>query len=82
MSATVTVLNEVPQPDDKKKEDWHLALQLAEFKHAGGAIRKGYRFICREGTNPMQHDTRIPSLAEAEGLIRMAKEAGWGNEKG
>jgi hypothetical protein len=28
-----------------------------------------------------QNDTRIPSLVDAEALIRAAKEAGWGNEK-
>jgi hypothetical protein len=81
MPAIVTVLKEVIHPDHKK-DDWHLALQLAEFKHSGGKVHRGYRFVCRRETGHAQNDTRIPSLADAEALIRAAKEAGWGNEQG
>jgi hypothetical protein len=82
MPATVTVLNEVVHPGHTK-DNWHLALQLAEFKHSGGQVYKGYRFVCRaDESADARHETRIPSLADAEALIRAAKEAGWGNEKG
>jgi hypothetical protein len=81
MSTTVHVLKEVIHPG-QKKDDWHLALRLAEFKHSDGKSQKGFRFVCRHGAGPVKDDTRIPSLADAESLIRAAKEAGWGNEKG
>jgi hypothetical protein len=81
MSATVTVLKEVTAPG-QKKDGWHLTLQFAEFKHGSGEVHKGFRFVCGKGTGPVELDTRIPSLADAETLIKAAKEAGWGNEKG
>jgi hypothetical protein len=81
MSVTVTVLKEIVHPGHKK-DDWHLALELAEFKHGSGKVYKGYRFVCRQGTGPTETEPRIPSLADAEILIQLAKKAGWGNEKG
>lgn len=78
---SVTVLKEVVHPGHKK-DDWHLGLQLAEFKHGSGKVHKGYRFICRHGNGSVETDVRIPSLADAEALIQAAKKAGWGNEKG
>jgi hypothetical protein len=64
MLKRVAMLKEVPHPGHKK-DDRHLALQLAEFKHDGGKIHKGYRFVCLEGTDGPQRETHIPLLADA-----------------
>jgi hypothetical protein len=77
----MTVLKEVVHPGHEK-DDWHLILQFGEFKHGSGKTHRGYRFVCRQGTGPVQHNTRIPSLGDAELLMRLARESGWGNEKG
>jgi hypothetical protein len=78
---TVTVLKEAIQPGHSRS-GWHLALQLAEFTHSDGKRVKGYRFICQNGSNELKAEPRIHSLADAEELIRLAKTAGWGSEKG
>ena len=79
--ATVKVLNEVVHPEHTK-DDWHLALQLAEFSYSSGVVKKGYRFICRRGNDEPKIQPRIPSLADVELLLGMAKAAGWGDQRG
>jgi hypothetical protein len=48
----------------------------------GSEPQTGYRFIWRRpdgSLQPARGQARIPSLADAELLIRMARELGWGN---
>jgi hypothetical protein len=50
--------------------------------YSDGRTVEAYRFVCREGVDKDGHEAHFPSLADAETLIQLAREAGWDNEKG
>jgi hypothetical protein len=81
----VIVLNEVAHPDHAT-DDWHLYLQWVRYQYdTGQEPENGYRFIWRRPDGSLQAargQARIPSLDDAELLIRLAREAGWGSEQG
>jgi len=81
----VIVLNEVAHPDHAT-DDWHLCLQWVRYQYdTGQEPENGYRFIWRRPNSSLQAargQARIPSLSDAELLIRLARESGWGNEEG
>lgn len=75
----VQVINEV---NDGEPGDWVLCFQWCNYIFDNGTIDKGYRFIWRRPDGSMQPargQARIPSLAEAERLFCLAREAGWGD---
>ena len=79
--ATMKVLKEVVELSCPK-DSWHFALQQVAITYSDGRTVEAYRFVCREGVDKDGHEAHFPSLADAETLIQLAKEAGWDNEKG
>lgn len=74
---------------DYKKEvrlgqpnDWQLCFQWCEYIYENEENERefGYRFIWRRPDGSLQAargQARIPSLADMNELLRLAKEAGW-----
>ena len=78
MATRILVFNEVSK---NFYSGWQLCLQWGRYVHEDGETEDGYRFIWRRPDNSLQAargQARIPSLAEAEELMRRAREAGWG----
>ena len=84
-AARVQVINEVPKPELAPK-DWVLQLQWCRYIYDDGDMERGYRFIYRQpgsgALQPARGQARIPSLKDAEELIEMARDEGWGDYKG
>jgi 3-hydroxyisobutyrate dehydrogenase-like beta-hydroxyacid dehydrogenase len=76
--ARVQVINEVKGDGT----EWVLCLQWARYLYDDGHMEHGYRFIWRREDGSLQAargQARIPSLRQAQELIKKAKAAGWGD---
>lgn len=87
MTTRVTVLNSTQHPDHPEAgtDGWCLLLQWARYVHGDGRLEHGYRFIWRRpdgSLQPARGQARIPSLQDAELLMRQAREEGWGDRRG
>ena len=86
MAARFMMRDEVVHPEHIAGPNvWRLWLQWGDYVHDHRAIENGYRFIWRRPNGSLQAargQARIPSLADAELLIRLAREAGWGDRVG
>jgi len=65
---------------------WVLCLQWCRYVYDNGKMELGFRFIWRRpGTGalqPARGQARITTLEDAETLIAMARNQGWGNKVG
>ena len=62
--------------------DWRLCFQWCRYIYDDGSIQHGYRFIWRHPNNnlqPARGQARIPSIAELNELVEIAKSEGWGD---
>jgi hypothetical protein len=84
LATHVVVLNEIIHPDHRL-DGWHLCLQWARYQYDNGdEPEHGYRFVWRRpdrSLQPARGQARIPSLSDAELLIRLARDAGWGDQR-
>jgi hypothetical protein len=82
LATHVIVLNEITHPEHRRN-GWRLCLQWARYQYDDKSEpQTGYRFIWRRpdgSLQPARGQARIPSLADAELLIRLAHELGWGD---
>src|SRR6267143_866507 len=66
-----------------RKTDGALCLQWGRYQYDDKTEpQAGYRFIWRRpdgSLQPARGQARIPSLSDAELLIKLAREAGWGD---
>jgi len=62
---------------------WVLCLQWCRYLYDNGTMELGFRFIWRRpesgALQPARGQARIPTLEDAETLIAMARNEGWGN---
>ena len=82
--ARVQVINEVPH-HEQRQNDWILYLQWCRYFYDDGNMERGYRFIWRRpdgSLQPARGQARIVSLTDAERLIQMARNEGWGDQTG
>jgi hypothetical protein len=93
LATHVVILNEVVHPDHSPN-GWRLWLQWGRYQYDNGnEPENGYRFIWRHpptqeqqqqgrdgSLQPARGQARIPSLSDAELLMRLAREAGWGDQ--
>ena len=83
--ARVQVINEVPRPEQRPRH-WVLHLQWCRYFYDDGNMQHGYRFIWRRpesgALQPARGQARIVSLEDAERLIEMARNEGWGDHTG
>jgi hypothetical protein len=80
----VDVLNEIRHPQHISG-DFQLCLQWCRYHYEDGTHPLGFRFIWRRPNGnlaPARGQTRIPSLADAEDLIRLARAEDWGKGEG
>ena len=65
---------------------WVLCLQWGRYLYDDGNMELGFRFIWRRpqsgALQPARGQARIPTLEDAEVLIAMARNEGWGNNVG
>ena len=83
-SNDVKVLNEVRHPAHRGGGH-QLCVQECRYRYEDGTQPVGFRFIWRRPNGNLaaaRGQTRLPSLDDAEELIRLARMAGWGNNKG
>jgi hypothetical protein len=82
LATHVIVLNEIAHPEHRHN-GWRLCLQWARYQYDDKSEPEtGYRFIWRRpdgSLQPARGQARIPSLADAERLIWLARELGWGD---
>jgi hypothetical protein len=82
LATHVIVLNEIAHPEHRHN-GWRLCLQWARYQYDDKSEpQTGYRFIWRRpngSLQPARGQARIPSLADAELLIRRARQLGWGD---
>jgi hypothetical protein len=82
LATHVVILNEIVHPQHPTN-DWHLCLQWGRYQYDNGnEPESGYRFVWRRpngSLQPARGQARIPSLSDAELLIRLARAAGWGD---
>ena len=78
----VIVLNEITHPEHRRN-GWRLCLQRARYQYDDKSEpQTGYRFIWRRpdvSLQPAAASGGIPSLADAELLMRLARDLGWGD---
>jgi hypothetical protein len=83
LATHVIILNEIVHPEHRQN-GWRLCLQWARYQYDDKSEpQTGYRFIWRRpdgSLQPARGQARIPSLADAELLIRLARELGWGEQ--
>ena len=81
LATHVIILNEIAYPEHRSS-GWRLCLQWARYQYDDKSEPEtGYRFIWRRpdgSLQPARGQARIPSLADAELLIKLARELGWG----
>jgi hypothetical protein len=79
MQTRVVVLGEIRQPC--RPNGWSLAFQRVIYNYPDGeAPEGGFRFIWYKDTGdlqPARGQARIPTLDDAESLIRQAQERRW-----
>jgi hypothetical protein len=84
LATHVIVLHEIAHPEHRR-DGWRLCLQWARYQYDDKSEpQTGYRFIWRRPgglLQPARGQARIPSLADAELLIRLARELGWGDQR-
>ena len=83
MAARVQVIHEACP--DSGKGVWALSFQWCLYVYDDGTSENGYRFIWRKpdgSLQPARGQARIPSISEAEKLIEVAKNEGWGDLEG
>jgi hypothetical protein len=82
LSTHVIVLHQIAHPEHAP-HDWRLCLQHVRYQYdTGEKPEDGFRFIWRRpdgSLQPARGQARIPSLQDADLLIRLACEADWGN---
>jgi len=80
LATHIVILNEVSHPEHPPN-DWRLCLQWGRYQYDNmSEPQAGYRFIWRRpdgSLQPARGQARIPSLFDAELLIKLAREAGW-----
>lgn len=79
MAARVQVIHEAAP--DKTDGQWSLVFQWCLYVYDDGNSENGYRFIWRRpdgSLQPARGQARIPSLADAERLMQVARQEGWG----
>ena len=80
MAKRVIALNEIAHPEHRR-DGWRLCLQWARYQYDYRTEpQTGYRFIWRRpdgSLQPARGQARLPSMADAELLIRLARELGW-----
>jgi hypothetical protein len=84
MPTRVVILNEAIHPNHPTN-NWHLCFQWVRYMHDDGSVESGYRFIWRRSDGSLQAargQARIPSLDDAETLMNIAREQGWGKNDG
>lgn len=82
--ARVQIINEV-QKDKPQPDHWILCLQWCRYLYDDGNMEQGFRFIWRRpngSLQPARGQARITSLKDAEKLIEMARNKGWGDNVG
>ena len=82
--ARFQIVNEVRQ-EKQSPDAWVLCLQWGRYIYDDGNMEHGYRFIWRRGDDslqPARGQARIISLEDAENLIRVARNQGWGDYEG
>ena len=82
--ARVQIINEVSK-DKPKAGHWVLYLQWCRYLYDDGNMEHGFRFIWRRpngSLQPARGQARIVSLKDAEKLIEMARNQGWGDNRG
>jgi len=65
--------------------EWQLCLQWCRYVYDDGSAQRGYRFIWRRPNGNLQAgrgQARIPSIEQAVRLMEVAKQDGWGDNKG
>ena len=80
----VQIINETPKPELSPK-DWVLHLQWCRYIYDNGNMEHGYRFIWRKpggSLQPARGQARIVSLKDAEELMKVARNEGWGDYTG
>ena len=82
LATHIVILNEVSHPEHLPN-DWRLCLQWGRYQYDNmSEPQASYRFIWRRpdgSLQPARGQARIPSLFDAELLIKLAREAGWGD---
>jgi hypothetical protein len=67
-------------------DGWVLCLQWCRYLYDDGKMELGFRFIWRRppsgSLQPARGQARITTLEDAETLIAMARNKGWGNNVG
>jgi len=62
---------------------WVLCLQWCRYLYDNGTMELGFRFIWRRpesgALQPARGQARIPTLEDAEKLIKVARKKGWGD---
>jgi len=82
--ARVQVINQVTRGNPRARR-WALYLQWCRYLYDDGNMEQGYRFIWKRpdgSLQPARGQARIASLREAEELIQMARDQGWGDNIG
>jgi len=82
--ARVQVVKEV-KLEKPQYGGWVLCLQWCRYLYDNGKMERGFRFIWRRpdgSLQPARGQARITTLEDAETLIAMARNEGWGNEIG
>ncbi len=83
--ARVHVVEEV-KLEKPQYRGWILCLQWVRYLYDDGNMELGFRFIWRRprsgALQPARGQARIPTLEDAETLIKMARNQGWGNNVG
>ena len=80
----VQVIKEVMTGNPMITKEWELCLQWCLYVYDDGTNENGYRFIWRRpdgSLQPARGQARIPSLEQAEELMKKAKSDGWGKYK-
>lgn len=83
MTGNVYLIHEVKKPIGN--DGWILCFQYGRYVYEDGTQEEGYRFIWRYPDGKQQGargQARIPSLTDAQDLIKRAIEDGWGNLTG
>jgi hypothetical protein len=83
LATHVIILNEIAHPEHRQN-GWRLCLQWVRYQYDDKSEPEtGYRFIWRRpdgSLQPARGQARLPSLADAELLIRLARQLGWGDQ--
>lgn len=89
MATSVSILKETTIHPSAPPSEWTLWIQWCRYNFDDGTTQHGYRTIWRR---PVAYDggslqaargqARIPSLANLEALMKLARDQGWGEYDG